>query len=200
MKYLLVIGAAVLAGAVAVSAQQQPSDEPRYTAAGELIRPTDFREWVFVTSGLGMTYNPPAAQGAPPRPLNFTNVYVNPSSYRAFMRTGQWPDKTMFILEIRASSSEGSINRGGHFQSNLVVIEASVKDEKRFPGKWAYFDFGRDMKTQVQALPQTERCYACHAENTAVDNTFVQFYPTLFEVAQKMGTLRPSFAKAASGH
>ena len=58
----------------------------------------------------------------------------------------------MFILEIRASTSEGSINKGGHFQSNLVVVEASVKDEARFPGKWAYFDFGRDMKTQVAAL------------------------------------------------
>ena len=82
---------------------------------------------------------------------------MNPSSYHAFMKTGQWPDKTMFILEIRASSSEGSINKGGHFQSNLVVIEASVKDEARFPGKWAYFDFGRDMKPQVAALPRTER-------------------------------------------
>jgi hypothetical protein len=106
------------------------------------------------------------------------------------MKTGQWPDKTMLILEIRASSSEGSINKGGFFQSNLVVVEAAVKDEKRFPGKWAYFDFGRDMKEQVQALPVTERCYACHSENAAVDNTFVQFYPTLVDVARQKGTFR----------
>ena len=77
---------------------------PRYTAGGELIRPSDFREWMFVTSGLGMTYNQPTGAARTP---NFTNVYVNPSSYRAFMKTGQWPDKTMFILEIRASTSEG---------------------------------------------------------------------------------------------
>ena len=161
---------------------------PRFTAGGELIRPSDFREWMFVTSGLGMTYNQPTGAARTP---NFTNVYVNPSSYRAFMKTGQWPDKTMFILEIRASTSEGSINKGGHFQSNLVVVEASVKDEARFPGKWAYFDFGRDMKPQVAALPRTERCYACHTDNGAVDNTFVQFYPTLLEVATKMGTVKP---------
>ena len=97
-----------------------------------------------------MTYNTPAPRmgsepAAPARMPNFTNVYVNPSSYRAFMSSGKWPDKTMFILEIRASSSEGSINKGGHFQSDLVVIEASVKDEARFPGKRAYFDFGRQM-------------------------------------------------------
>jgi hypothetical protein len=196
MRYLIAVGAAVLAGVVSVSAQG-----PTYTADGQLIRPTDFRDWTFVTAGLGMTYNPPSAQqtGAP-RPPNFTNVWVNPSSYRAFMKTGQWPDKTMFILEVRASSSEGSINKGGYFQSNMVVMEASVKDESRFPGKWAYFDFGRDMKTQVKALPPTERCYACHSENGAVDNTFVQFYPTLLEVAQKNGTLKPSYGKAAASH
>lgn len=208
MKYVLAAGALVLSTAVYA---QQPGgpvapkpelDEraaaagPRYTAAGELMRPTDFREWMFVTSGLGMTYNQPTGAARTP---SFTNVYVNPSSYRSFMKTGQWPDKTMFILEIRASSSEGSINKGGHFQSNLVVIEASVKDEARFPGKWAYFDFGRDMKPQVAALPRTERCYACHTDNGAVDNTFVQFYPTLLEVATKMGTLKAA-ASTPAGH
>ena len=200
MKYAFLTGA-LLFGTVLHA--QQPADRtaasrpqvdeataagPRYTAGGELIRPSDFREWMFVTSGLGMTYNQPTGAARTP---NFTNVYVNPSSYRAFMKTGQWPDKTMFILEIRASTSEGSINKGGHFQSNLVVVEASVKDEARFPGKWAYFDFGRDMKPQVAALPRTERCYACHTDNGAVDNTFVQFYPTLLEVATKMGTVKP---------
>jgi hypothetical protein len=195
MKFLLAAACMVLASNATA---QQLSDGPTYTPGGELIRPTDFREWVFVTSGLGMTYNQPAA-GAPPRVPNFTNVYVNPSSYRAFMKTGRWPDKTMFILEIRAATSEGSINKGGHFQSNLVVIEASVKDESRFAGQWAYFDFGRDMKTQAAALPKTERCYACHADNAAVDNTFVQFYPTLLEVAAKMGTLKAA-ASAPAGH
>lgn len=176
-------------------AGEREIDGPRYTDAGELIRPANFREWIFVTSGLGMTYNQPSGAARTP---NFTNVYVNPSSYRAFMKSGQWPDKTMFILEIRASSSAGSINKGGHFQSNLVIIEASVKDETRFPGKWAFFDFGRDMKPQVAALPSTERCYACHADSGAVDNTFVQFYPTLMEVAMKMGTVKS--VPAAAGH
>ena len=212
MRYLLAAGLLALSGFVALSAQQPTQAQPvapkpatngpaeagpRYTAAGELIRPADFRDWSFVTAGLGMTYNEPTGAA---RTLNFTNVWVNPSSYRAFMKTGQWPDKTMFILEVRASSSEGSINKGGHFQSNLVVVEASVKDEARFPGKWAYFDFGRDMKTQVAALPVTERCYACHSEHAAVDNTFVQFYPTMLEVARRMGTLKPGFANATSGH
>jgi hypothetical protein len=185
MKRLLAIGLAACVGASAYavgSAQQSEGDGPVFTAAGELVRPANFREWVFVSSGLGMTYSEP---GAAARAPSFTNVYVNPSSYRGFMRTGQWPDKTIFILEIRNSASEGSINKGGHFQAGLRVIEASVKDEARYPGKWGYFDFGRDMKPQVPPLPATASCYSCHAEKGGLDNTFVQFYPTLFEVANR---------------
>ncbi len=207
MKFLLAASALLLATALYAQQPVVPAspksgvDErttagPRYTAGGELIRPADFREWMFVSSGLGMTYNQPTGAARTP---NFTNVYVNPSSYRAFMKTGAWPDKTMLILEVRASMSEGSINKGGHFQSNLVVIEALVKDEARFPDKWAFFDFGRDMKPQVAALPRTERCYACHADNGAVDNTFVQFYPTLLDVATKMGTVK-AVPSGRTGH
>jgi hypothetical protein len=35
---------------------------------------------------------------------------------------------------------------------------------------------------------------ACHTQNTAVERTFVQFYPTLLEVARNRGTLKPGFA------
>lgn len=199
MKIQQLIGGAAFLLAAAIGTQsgaavqaQAPADAPRFTAANELMRPTDFREWIFVTSGLGMTYNEVVA-GTPARVPNFTNVYVNPSSYRSFMKTGQWPDQTIFILEIRASQSEGSINEGGNFQSNLVAIEASVKDSSHYPGKWAYFNFGgrgAEMKDKVEALPTTANCYACHSTNAAVDNTFVQFYPTMLEVAREKGTLR----------
>jgi len=198
--FLFALGALSFAVAGASRLSAQVSDGPRFTGAGELIRPADFREWVFVTSGLGMTYNTPSSANASP---SFTNVYVNPSSYRAFMKTGQWPDQTIFVLEVRSSASEGSINKGGHYQANLAAIEAEVKDTRRFPGKWAFFAFGRtaEMKEQTAALPATANCYACHSANGAVDNTFVQFYPTLLDVARRMGTLRSSFADTpASSH
>jgi hypothetical protein len=186
----------LLASLVGVPAQlhgqQGLADGPRFSATNELMRPTDFREWIFVTAGLGMTYNEVVA-GTPARVPNFTNVYVNPSSYRSFMKTGAWPEKTIFVLEVRASQSEGSINKGGNFQSDLVAIEASVKDSSRYPGKWAYFNFGgrgAEMKEKVEALPTTANCYACHSTNAAVDNTFVQFYPTLLEVARAKNTVR----------
>ncbi len=158
---------------------------PNYTAGCQLALPSDYREWIFLSSGLGMTYQQPGARNMPP---SFTNVFVNPAAYRAFLSTGKWPDKTILILEIRASTSKGSINQGGSYQSGVVAIEAEVKDLAKFPGKgWAFFAFGTSSSGKM--LGRTEDCYACHAEHGAVDNTFVQFYPLLLDVAKQKGTL-----------
>jgi hypothetical protein len=174
-------------------------DKARFTKDGELIRPTDYREWIFLSSGLGMTYGPNApAAGAP---LRFDNVYVNPSSYREFLKTGKWVDGTVLILEIRESQTNGSINKGGHFQTSLAAIEANVKDSRRFPnGGWAFFDLmrqGQPLATS-KPIPPGNRCEQCHSANGAVDNTFVQFYPELMPVAKKFGTFKTAASTSAS--
>ena len=160
---------------------------PSYNASGELLLPANYREWVFLSSGLGMNYGPMAAKAGDDNP-RFDNVFVSPAAYRSFLDTGRWPDKTLLLLEVRAAQSKGSINNGGHFQSDLVGIEAEVKDESRFPGKWAFFGLGRG--TSGKQIPTSADCYSCHAANGAVDNTFVQFYPTLLSVAKDKGTLK----------
>jgi hypothetical protein len=142
-----------------------------------------------------MTYGP--AQPAAGRPPLFDNVFVTRDAYAEFLRSGTWPDKTMFILEIRRAETNVSINNGGHTQGDIAMIEAAVKDTTRFAstGGWGYFDFGgRDRLVQSAApLPTTAACYNCHAANTAVDNTFVQFYPELFAVAKAKGTVKPTY-------
>ena len=138
-----------------------------------------------------MTYGP-AASGDPAHPL-FDNVFVNPSAYRAFIETGHWPDKTMFILEIRSATGQGSIINAGHYQDAVQAIEAEVKDEARFPQTFAYFGFGG--KDSATALPADSSCNSCHGQNAAVENTFVQFYPTLLEVAKAKGTLNAAFLR-----
>jgi hypothetical protein len=163
---------------------------PGYDGSGKLIAPANYRDWVWLSSGLGMSYNDGVAGAVEKvRPPNFTNVFVNPAAYRAFQQTGTWPDQTILVLEIRNAETTGSINKGGHYQGAVRAIEVEVKDEKKFPGKWAFFSVkpGEDRGTQ---FPGTAECYACHAANGAVDNTFVQFYPTLAEVARRKGTFR----------
>ena len=73
-------------------------------------------------------------------------------------------------------------------------LEAHVKDEARFPGKWAFFDFDSPDKMGT-LIPQGAPCYACHATHGAVDTTFVQFYTTLLPLAQKKSTLSEAFLK-----
>ena len=74
----------LIAGCSAAEEQQTLSDGPRYLNGTSLVRPTDYREWSFVGSALGLTYEDETAD-APPV---FTNVFVNTSSHRAFMETG----------------------------------------------------------------------------------------------------------------
>ena len=110
------------------------------------------------------------------------------------MQTGKWPDKTIFVLEFRNSDSEASINKSGRFQTGLAAVEAEVKDS-RFPDGWAYFAFQSPSAASAEPMSASASapCIECHTKNTAVERTFVQFYPTLLEVARRMKTLKPGF-------
>jgi hypothetical protein len=68
-----------------------------------------------------------------------------------------------------------------------------VKDESRFPGKWAFFGFDSD--GPAKQVPKEAECYSCHEQHAAVDTTFVQFYPTLIEFAKSKGTLSANYLK-----
>jgi hypothetical protein len=181
---------AALGTAATAEAAQVMDSGPRYKGTS-LLKPTDYRDWVFLSSGLGMEYE--SATSPDGGPL-FGNVFVNPTSYRSFMKTGKWPNPTIFVLEFRASKSDGSINKGGRFQGELVGLEAEVKDS-RFPDGWAFFNFSRGGRIQdiAEPLAASAGCVECHTKNTAVERTFVQFYPTLMDVARKMGTLKPGY-------
>ena len=182
------------------AAEPGASNVPEYTKDNQLILPSHYREWIFLSSGLGMTYGPVAEANRNMGPM-FDNVFVTPAAYHSFLETGKWPEKTMFVLEVRAATSKGSINNGGHYQSEVHGVEVEVKDTSRFPGNgWAFFGFGQS--SQAKMIPTSGSCYTCHPTKGAVDNTFVQFYPTLLPIAKQKGTLNPAYvaASAAEGH
>jgi hypothetical protein len=167
-----------------------PNRQSVYTADGQLNLPSDYRQWVYLSTGFDMSYS-----STQPDHHMFDNVFVNPEAWRAFQSTGKWPDKTIFVLEVRGAQGKGSINQKGNFQEEQIMgLEVHIKDESRFPSKWAFFGF-RTGKTTADMIPLKENCYSCHSEHGAVDTTFVQFYPTLSPIAKRKGTLDAAYLK-----
>ncbi|MBS0394124.1 MAG: cytochrome P460 family protein [Proteobacteria bacterium] len=170
--------------ALAALATAAAAAEPRYTAEGDLLAPADYREWVFLSAGLDMSYFPGASGHS-----TFDNVFVEPEAWRAFKASGHWPDGTILAKEARSATGKGSINRRGRFQSGAALdVEFHVRDSRRFPGGWAFFILGADGRAAHVA--ETADCYTCHREHGALDTTFVQFYPTARPIAERAGSYR----------
>ncbi|HEX5263186.1 MAG TPA: cytochrome P460 family protein [Phenylobacterium sp.] len=185
------LGVAVMTGlaATAVSHAQSRTPAVAYTADGKLQYPKDYRTWVYLTSGMDMSYSENAGGGDHHM---FDNVFVNREAYEAFQKTGTWPDKTIFMLEARMAEPKASINKQGLTQTAVMGREAHVKDTKRFASGWAFFPFTGE-GTSGPAFPQTSNCNQCHEQHGAVDTTFVQFYPTLQAKAQEKKTFSAAY-------
>ena len=190
-KAMLLSAVLIVAGVLLVGQDYSaPKTTAEFNGSGQMKLPAHYREWVYLTSGFDMSYNP---QLAAMDHSMFDNVFVNPEAYKKFLETGTWPDKTVMVLEARMAEGKGSINQKGHYQGEVMAREVHVKDETRFPGKWAFFAFGdEDTGTLV---PTSADCYSCHSAHAAVDTTFVQFYPTLMKVAKEKGTLSAAYVK-----
>ncbi len=187
----VVLSALLIPAGVAPKAAPAEHAELSYTPDGKMNFPENYREWIYLTSGLGMSYS--ASAGAHPM---FDNVFVNPTAYKAFLATGTWPDKTVLVLEVRNSETRASIDQHGHSQSEVMGVEVHVRDEK-LPGKWGFFEFDNHAPTKI--TPRSADCYSCHEAHAAVDTTFVQFYPTLIGLAKQKKTLSPVYLKEMLG-
>jgi hypothetical protein len=185
----LIGGLALLGPAAFSNPSTAPGQVLEYTREGLLKRPEHYRDWIYLTSGFDMSYNPAVRMDQ----HAFDNVFVDPQAYKIFVSTGSWPDKTVLVIENRSAESKGSINRSGNYQGRVVGLEVHVKDQARFAGEWAFFDFESGAPAEI--IPRSAACYSCHGAHAAVDTTFVQFYPTLLPIAQSRGTLSESYRK-----
>jgi Cytochrome P460 len=182
-SFVLCAGALFAAGGAAA--------QPAYTPDGSMVLPAQYREWVYLSTGLDMSYSAAAMQMDH---STFDNVFADPVAWRAFQQTGHWPDGTMLALEVRGAQTNGSINKRGHFQAGAVMgLEVHVRDTHRFKDGWAFFAFDGDGPGKL--IPSSAACYSCHQAHAAVDTTFVQFYPTLLPVAQRLKTFSQAYLR-----
>jgi Cytochrome P460 len=198
----LLLGAGLALGSLRSDEPPPQSSLPRYTAEGELLRPEGYRTWVFVGADLGLDYSQrndrrldysQEKDENPDESAPFHNVYIDRAAYEHFARTGEFPDKTMLVLELFESwrKEPRNIVTRGRYEGNRVALEVAVKNLNRPDGSktaWAYYDFtgepgprGRGLRDRARARPDGA-CYDCHKKHGDVDNVWVQFYPALREL------------------
>lgn len=167
------------------------SAEPQYDDKGNLKRPTDFRTWVFVGANIGLQYRkegPETTQREQDRHKaaalgDFHNIYIRPESYEHYLKTGEFPDKTVLVMDVYEAKERDQQNivSKGLFPGEQRSIEVAVRDSKRPDGSktdWAYYVFKPPTKSAAKAFPDNA-CFDCHHKHANVDNVWVQFYPVL---------------------
>jgi hypothetical protein len=162
------MAALVVLGILSVSAlaQLRPTTHA-LVAADSMVRPDGYREWILI-AGTGMV--DPAGQPSAPG----DRVYISPSSYREYSRTGRFPDGTVLVWEAAAPEPPAARGRLHSTSSTLLV---SVKDSSKFEGGWGFYDFsgvgGAGMRT-ARPLPESSACRTCHQQRAAKDYVFTR--------------------------
>jgi hypothetical protein len=158
---------------------------PRY-AGDSLIRPNGYERWVLAGASMGLGYSQPSgADAAGATGGVFHNVYMEPTAYEYYVRTGKFREKTMFAMTLYEPGQKVHPSKRGFFEGKFLAVEVALKDTERYPGSWAYFNFGEGKRGSRAVANPREGCQACHVKNAADDNVFVQFYPTLRAVSFK---------------
>jgi cytochrome P460 len=209
MNAVKTVATAAVVAAVAVAAtltQRNAGPQPRATgdtvpryAGDSLIRPVGYERWVLAGASMGLGYSQPSgADAAGATGGMFHNVYIEPSAYEHYARTGKFREGTMMAMTLFVPGQKVHPSKQGFFEGDFMALEVSLKDSGRYPGSWAYFNFGMGAPaSRAFALPR-QACQSCHAQNAADDNVFVQFYPTLRAVSTKFDRDKTLGAKTSS--
>jgi hypothetical protein len=198
----LAIGAASCATTQAPEAPTTPRDlapgaiaRAQFDSDNHALTPIDWRRWVYV----GTPLTPNALNKGKAAFPEFHNVYVEPSAFDAYMKTGTWAQGTQIVKELvlvresdnQADGSSIEPSGRGYFQGEFHGLELLVKDQQRFgkePGGWAFFSFGHKAPpydATATALPASA-CSECH-ETAETDFVFTQYYPVLRARTAKPG-------------
>lgn len=171
---------------------------PQYTDDGKLKVPENYRDWVFVGSSIGLSYNEnvqaeadkaaESAEGENPEsphynPGVFHHTYMQPEAYAHYRKTGEFPEKTILVLEIYESLQKVQPDTKGFTQGKRLALEVSVKNHERVPEGWAYYDFRLKENKPAESARNFPKgmCYNCHEQHANEDKVFTQFYPILQE-------------------
>ena len=160
--------------------------KPQWNDKGELLQPAEFRAlWVY----LGSPFTPNSLNDGEAGFPEYHNVYVQPSAFKAYRKTGKWPEGTMMLKELQlVDSAKGDEDDGsryevsgrGFFPGAVNGMDVAVKDSSKFSEtkNWGYFNFGHHAPPYAKsamAAPK-EACAQCHIDSAGEDMVFEKFY------------------------
>lgn len=94
-----------------------------FNKEGELLTPKNYREWIFV----GSPVTPKDMNNDNPAFPEFHNVYIDPTSWAHWKKTGQFRDGTIIVKELVSVGAKQSASGNGYFQGEYLGIAATVK-------------------------------------------------------------------------
>ncbi|MEZ0470066.1 cytochrome P460 family protein [Luteimonas salinilitoris] len=161
----------------------------RFNEKGEAARPVGYRSWVHAYSAwesIAVTI----LDGTVTKTPEFHNVYVEPETYRLFMKTGKWPEGSLMVKEFSSVNTDPEQCEGPPgflcpFGTSKVILQQErmgigvmLKDSKRFPnepGGWAYFSFGHKTPPYEPFSPPRPRtqCAQCHIDEVGPKDDYV---------------------------
>lgn len=166
MKFASVFLALVLAcgSALAVEKPMSSGTTTHFSSSDELLLPANYRNWVALS---------PSTPGLPSHQHKHMagKLYVEPSSYENFQKTGVWPNRTVIVLELKTGKR---VPKGA---CDVMGLEAAVKDDSRFPDPWSYYGIVYDRLKQASAAKlAASDCTDC---DQSLDVMLAMAYPTL---------------------
>ena len=145
----------------------------KFSQDNELLMPRNYREWVFI----GASVTPADMNDGKPAFPEFHNVYIDPTSWAHWKKTGEFRDGTVIVKELASVGSKQAPSGNGYFPGEYNGIAAMVKDSKRYaerPENWAFFGF-ESYEAKKGALQADEACSACHKASAEQDMIFTQY-------------------------
>lgn len=173
----------------AVAGLPAPAVQLVFNEKGEAALPKGYRSWAHAyTSWEAVTTT--ILDGTVTKTPEFHSVYVEPNTYRTFMKTGKWPEGSLMVKEFSTTSIDPKTCGGppAHVcnvaSSNVIFpqgttgIGVMLKDSKRFPkepGGWAYFSFGHRAPPYEAFSPARDhkQCAQCHIDNVGPKHDYV---------------------------